>query len=108
MTGLAFGLRHHPEDLTAVWGARLIWPNDLVHDRQDLISIDDEAKAALVAWLNGGALKAALTAAAEQARAYDLRPTEDRETTLYEDESGVVKANPQASHGYLYVAAWLT
>jgi hypothetical protein len=38
---------------------------------------------------------------------YELRPSEDREVTLYEDETGVVKANPQGSHGYLYVAAWL-
>jgi hypothetical protein len=27
--------------------------------------------------------------------------------TLYEDERGIVRANPQGSHGYLYVAAWL-
>lgn len=99
---LSYGLRTHPAD-RPVWGARFIWPADLVHDRQDVDGNVD----ALIEWLNGGALEAARDVARSKAASYQLRPTEDREVTLYEDESGIVKANPQASHGYLYVAAWL-
>jgi hypothetical protein len=101
---LAFGLRDIPADVTSAWGARLIWPNDLVHDRQDL---KGPTKGLLAQWLNGGALRVALDNAARLARASELTQSEDREVVLYEDERGVIKANPQASFGYLYVAGWL-
>jgi len=100
---LTYGLRNLPADVTSAWGARLIWPNDLVHDRQDLKGEDTKA---LIDWLNGGALRVALDNAARLARS-ELAPSEDREVVLYEDERGVIKGNPQASHGYLYVAGWL-
>jgi hypothetical protein len=103
---LAYGLRTAPEDRPA-WGARLIWPNDLVHDRQDMTGSDAE-RARLRGWLNDdGVLRAALAEARRQAKAYELRADENREVVLYEDRWGIVKANPQGSHGYLYVAAWL-
>lgn len=101
---LAFGMNNIPADVTTAWGARLIWPNDLVHDRQDL---SGPTKGLLAQWLNGGALRVALDNAASLAGRYELKQSENREVTLYEDEAGVIKANPQASHGYLYVAAWL-
>jgi hypothetical protein len=27
--------------------------------------------------------------------------------TLYEDDRGIIRGNPNGSYGYLYVAAWL-
>ena len=105
MSLLNFGLREMP-DVTCAWGARLIWPNDLVHDRQDLVG-SDPTRSDLIAWLNDGPLRSALDEAAKLAREYVLSPGDDNTVTLYEDERGLVRANPQGSHGYLYVAAWL-
>jgi hypothetical protein len=104
---LSFGLRTAPVD-RPVWGARLIWPGDLVHDRTSTLGEDVELQA-LMAWLNAGPLSEALRCARlkRDAEGNYLRPDEDREVTLYEDERGIVRANPQGSHGYLYVAAWL-
>jgi hypothetical protein len=86
---LAFGcVKALPEGTTTAWGARLIYPNDLVHDRQDLVGPDADD---LKAWLNGG----------------PLDPTKDVTVTLFEDEDGIIVGNPQGSYGYLYVAAWL-
>jgi hypothetical protein len=104
---LRFGYRRHPEDLRAVWGARLIAPNDLLWDRQGLIADDDEAKAELVAWLNGevrgqGALNEALRRLARIPLA-----NVDEEVVIYEDATGKIVGNTQASHGYVYVAGWL-
>jgi hypothetical protein len=102
---LAFGYsRGVPEDVTTAWGARLIAPNDLVHDRQDLVAETDEAKRELIAWLNGGAIKAALTNLREQR--YDLIYREG-EFTVYEDNRGVIVGNTQQSGGYVYVSGWL-
>jgi hypothetical protein len=108
---LAFGcVKAIPDGIDTAWGARLIWPDDLLHDRQDLKGPDAEL---LKAWLNGvpsgqGALRQALATARELANGIGtLRSDEDRTVTLYEDEDGVIVGNPQASHGYLYVAAWM-
>jgi hypothetical protein len=99
---LAFGCtKALPDGTTTAWGARLIYPNDLVHDRQDLKGPDADD---LKAWLNGGPLRSALDAARSHR---DLDPTKDVTVTLFEDEDGIIVGNPQASHGYLYVAAWL-
>ena len=95
-----------PEGVAAAWGARLIWPDDLVWDRQSSAG-SDEGKAALETWLNSGRLKEALAVARQKARDYELRPDESRLVTLWETDRGIVVANPQSSHGYLYVAAWL-
>jgi hypothetical protein len=102
---LAFGAtRSIPKGVTTAWGARLIWPNDLLHDRQDLVGpkADD-----LKGWLNGGALRLALDKAAELGRGFDLSPRDDRTVVLHHDDRGVIVGNPQGSGGYFYVAAWL-
>lgn len=110
---LAFGLNDRPDDLTCAWGARWIWPNDLVWDRQDAFGPDDD-RAALMHWLNGSRglnairpLASALDTAKRMADEGLLRSSENRTVTLYEDERGIVRGNPQGSHGYVYVAAWL-
>jgi hypothetical protein len=103
---LAFGLRQIPDDVVTCWGARLIWPDDLLRDRQDMVG-DEIERGRLSEWLNGGALGAALTRAREMADRHEWAGSEDRTVTLFEDDEGVIRANPQASHGYLYVAGWL-
>ena len=100
-------MRNIPDDVTTAWGARWIWPNDFVHNRQDFTNTNTDERERLTAWLNRGAIRVARDNAAALARQGRLSPTEDREVVLYEDDAGVLKANPQASHGYLYVAAWL-
>jgi hypothetical protein len=102
---LVFGLRAIPNGLPAVWGARLIWPGDLVYDRQDMIG-DEPARSELASWLNAGPLATAL----ERMRSGDragLSHHQNHVVVLYEDKRGVIKGSPQASYGYLYVAAWL-
>ena len=44
---IAFGRRTFPDSVVAVWGARLIWPDDLVHDRQDIAAHNAEDKVEL-------------------------------------------------------------
>ena len=51
--------RHVPDNVTAAWGARLIWPADLVWDRQGGFGSEAE-RVALGRWLNGGPLNDAL------------------------------------------------
>lgn len=116
MADLAFGLRADlrescPEG-AAIWGARWIWPNDLVYDRQDMVGSDEE-RTRLLGWLNASApaaptpLGAAMVQAKTLALTYELSPADVRVVTLFEDDLGIIQASPQGSHGYLYVAAWL-
>lgn len=112
MDHLAFGPRAGiPENVRAKWGARLIWPNDLVPNRQDLVAEDDDAKRALIAWLDGeprghGAI-AKLREALREPYSLGLSPMSDTPVTLYEDAEGTIIGNPQMSGGYVYVGAWL-
>ena len=105
-----------PADHTgAVWGARLIFPDDLLYDRQSnaYVGSADEAEQRtqlneLHDWLNGlGSETKPLKLALAATRTSGLRSSEEREVVLYEDEHGTIVGNPNASYGYLYVAAWL-
>ena len=63
---LQFGLTAAiPEEVSTAWGARLIEPADLVHDRQDIRGDDADE---LLAWSNGSAGNGALHAAREHLR----------------------------------------
>lgn len=103
---LAFGaVGSLPKGVTTAWGARLIWPNDLVYDRQDLQGPSPNAEA-LAAWLHEGPLRSVLDDLKHPAL-NGLSPDDDRTVVLYTDGTGCIVGNPQRSHGYLYVAAWL-
>lgn len=111
---LAFGYRRYPDGVAAVWGARLIAPNDLLHDRQDLVYEDVDAKRELVEWLNGANSNGALSEALFRLGRHGTDSTgipalkqEDREFVVFEDATGRIVGNTQASHGYVYVAGWL-
>jgi len=108
---LHFGRDTYPDDVRAVWGARLIWPNDLVHDRQDLAARDDDAKMALIAWLNDeGILRKVLDHLGSSNCRFEMGlfgPKDNTEVVIYEDAKGKIIGSPQSSHGYLYVCGWL-
>ena len=99
-----------PEGVRAAWGARLIWPRDLVHDRTHFAG-DDESMKELETWLNEkgshnlSPLQVALNTLPLESK--DLRWDEDKTVTLVEDSIGIIVGNPQGSHGYLYLSAWL-
>ena len=105
---LRFGLsRAVPEGTTTAWGARLIAPADFVWDRQDLVAESDEAKHALVTWLNGDDGNApAIQAMIAKLRELRLPQAWDLHT-VHEDERGIFMASTNQSHGYVYVAGWL-
>src|SRR5262245_7583104 len=104
MSSLAFGYNGGlPDGVKAAWGARFIFPDDLVYNRQDLIGADTEDGKKLLDWLNGGALGAARA----KARTMHVSSAETVEVVLHEDETGIVLGNPQGSYGYLYVVAFL-
>lgn len=104
---LAFGYNKGiPADAQAVWGARLIWPDDLVWDRQDLVTKDEASKEVLIDWLN----KIGISKMRENLRmpyTLGLHPIQDIEAVIYEDEIGKIIGNSNASAGYIYVVGWL-
>jgi hypothetical protein len=96
-----------------IWGARWIYPDDQVYNRQGFNTVlpDDRS---LQDWLNTSdtpLYNSRIANAMGNARALDIdrKHTNHSEevVTLYEDDRGVIKGNPNKSWGYLYVAAWL-
>ncbi len=106
---LQFGLSAAvPPSAKAAWGARLIFPADLLHDRQGFHNWDTPDGIRLKDWLNvRGALKAALAQARRLASNFTMTPDENTGFILFEDEVGIIMGNPLASFGYCYVAAYL-
>lgn len=107
---LPFGCtRGLPETVRVAWGARMIFPDDLLASRQGCAGGDDGGpeRTALLDWLSKTAGGEARLKARELAAGYELSPASQEVVTLYEDEVGKVVGSPQGSHGYLYIAAWL-
>ena len=100
----------------AIWGARWIYPDDQLYDRQGFNEVED-GRDQLREWLNdtsagipdpkGTRITKAMEQAVELDRAIAIRQSSKAVVTLYEDEVGIIKANPSGSFGHLYVAAWL-
>lgn len=105
---LSFGRRTYPE-VRAVWGARLIWPNDFLSDRQDLDAHDDESKEELIHWLDNGAIREMRLALNEPYGLGFRAPgvNFDTDILIFEDEQGKIIGSEQGSSGYVYVCAWL-
>lgn len=105
---LAFGRRTYPDDVQAVWGARLIWPNDFLNDRQDLAAHTEEAKNELIDWLNNcaiGMMREHLRVPSSVGMTQYM--THEQEVVIYEDGTGKIVGSPQKSGGYIYVCGWL-
>ena len=97
-------------DGVPIWGARFIFPDDMVYNRQGFNSLDEGE---LKAWLNTGPgegvnrIVLAGDAARQLAAEGKIRQSSEEVVTLFEDEQGIIRGNPNKSYGYLYVAAWL-
>jgi hypothetical protein len=100
--GFKPALKHGP--ILAAWGARLIWPNDLVPNRTDAIG-EQADKDRLFALLNERAPQPK-DYPAILARA-GITTASNACVALYEDDEVLVMASPQGSHGYLYVTGVL-
>lgn len=110
---LAFGYdRGVPDTVHTAWGARLIVKQDgytdLVPDRQDLVAKDDDTKAELIEWLNGGGIGYVREWISDLLRDYTMRTRDSEEFRCDEFVGGgVAVANTNASAGYCYVSVWL-
>lgn len=100
---LRFGHKSDLPDVTAAWGARLIFPDDVVWDRTDAAGEADE-KAKLLGYLRETVGRDPFEKAG--AMAGEMRGSE-AVFTLYDDGVAKVVGSPHGNSGYLYVTAWL-
>lgn len=87
---------------SAAWGARMILKNgvvDILHDRTDRFS-DGESWGEFASWLNNKILPWV------QKQAKVMLGDEDLEHGMDKGKFHV-RCNTNASHGYLYVTAWM-
>lgn len=108
---LRFGYnRGLPDDVTAAWGCRAIIHQDgytdFVPDRADSFG-DDKAWGELQNAINAIGRDWLLVTASQLLKTGEMSTREDAEYELFNDGHLVIKGNPQASHGYLYVCAYL-
>lgn len=104
----SFGLsRAVPESASAAWGARWIFPDDVVWDRTSWHNFESDSGQKLMKWLDSGALMRAREGARRLSSSGKLSQVSQETVTLHEDDLGKIVGNPQRSHGYLYVSAWL-
>jgi hypothetical protein len=104
---LKFGLRDAvPPEALAAWGARLIYPDDVLADRSDCVG-SDQARRELLDYLREHVGARPWERAREMHNRGELHARDTSDVTLYEDERCIVLANPRGGSGYLYVAAWM-
>lgn len=100
-----------PADAHAAWGAAWRWPDEIVWEHADIVGDSDHDRHVLFEWLTRPREECPLEGARANARAlaggWDLGAHEDRQVTLYEDDRGVIVANPKGSSQLLHVSAWL-
>jgi hypothetical protein len=103
-----FGLNSAlPEGVTVAWGARWIFPDDILWDRTSWIGEDGSERVALARWLDGGNEPKAGALWKARTTARHILTETSEQTTLFEDAHGIIVANTNRSFGYVYVAAWL-
>lgn len=93
-----------PEGAKVSWGARAIYTAptgiDLLWDRQSMDGLEED-RAALSKWIN----KTGLPGLKKVLKSDYLASDENREVE-FKGGGYVIRANPRASHGYLYIGAW--
>lgn len=130
---LSWGFQQWSSDVTAVWGARMIFPDDLLGDRAGFAFYEGESNedslersktlkrwlTTRVEWEEGrfslklpkGTELTPVNWMCKYARYLADRHQMDRNSDgifrLYQDQHGHILGSPQRSCGYLYVAAWL-
>jgi hypothetical protein len=98
---LVFGLKREVSDAAALWGARAIYSHgqvDLLDDRQDLVSDNDESKSKLIGKLNSGALK-------KFCKWAESRFSQDEVIDTVCFDGVKFYATTNRSYGYLYITA---
>ena len=109
MPVLEFGLNPLPPGVRVAWGCRAIITQDghfdVPPDRMGTIGPEEERKA-LINHLNTQASTKPWEKVKQLLRSGELSTRSDDKVTLYEDDTLVVEASPNASAGYLYVAAY--
>lgn len=108
---LAYGYsRGLPDDVTTAWGCRAVLTAansvDIVWDRTSEVGHPGDLNR-LVECLDSVA-QTWLDKASELLTLGRMSPRDSREHVLFDDGFLVVKANTNASSGYLYVCAYLT
>ena len=105
---LAFGYKRNiPEGVKALWGARAIYPNDVVWDRTDTVG-EQADKEDLLAWLNGEVEAEPWDAAMQMAASGWMTQDSEDEFVLYQDALGVGRrAARRGRCGYLFLHAYL-
>src|SRR5262245_51691554 len=103
METLKWGLNDAiPEGVTTAWGARLIFPDDLVPDRTDYRGPrEKQLRAALALYASNQPWEEAR----RLADTGQMRPNDEREFVLFDDGRVRMVGSPRRSYGYLYVAA---
>jgi len=101
-----------PENVPTAWGARAIverWNGKvsvgLVWDRQSWRGEEDERRR-FSELINDGPLKAALKSAEERFASYEMSTSGEGVVTLYDKDGIIIKGDPRASYGYLYLIAY--
>lgn len=103
-----------PPQAPAAWGARAILERGagggrqagLLPDRQSMVG-PEELRIQLRDALNGGALAAMQRQIARLYRKGEIRDSEAREVVLYDDPEIRIIGNTNASHGYIYLVAYI-
>ena len=93
-----------PDGVQVSWGARVIYTPptgiDIVHDRQGVQGDGKELKS-LVTWVNSKGLKGL-----KKLLKTDYLGSDERREVAFREGGYVLKADPKASYGYLYLGAW--
>ena len=91
---LAFGYKRNiPEGVKALWGARAIYPNDVVWDRTDTVG-EQADKEDLLAWLNGEVKTEPWDTAMQMAASGWMTQDSEDEFVLYQDALGAREGQP--------------
>lgn len=105
--GLKFAV---PKDATLAWGARTIYRDgyiDVVHDRQGFIGPDEKSiKEFAILVQDALAIVKKRVLGKFESGDRDIDPGFSEEHILYDSEDLRIVGNTNASHGYLYLAAW--
>jgi hypothetical protein len=92
-----------PRGVTSAWGARLLYPDDVLPDRVDYFG---PREAELREYLRSHVGDEPWVMARKLSSSGAMKQTSDMDFVLYEDAKVRIVGNPRRSYGYLYVCAY--